>query len=325
MGARSSGSIAHQIRFTHGSIRKPYLERSCHYTGATPTLDAKVRTHLTLGASYAIAAAAALAGAAAMIKLAAADLPNVMVVWLRCVFGLLMLTPWIVRGGFGGLQTQRWRVHVLRAGSGVTAMYCFFFAISRLNLADSVLLNYSQPLFIPFIAWLWLSERPPARIYPAVFIGFVGVAFILKPSLELVSPGGLFGLASGLFAAIAMVCIRRMSDTEPALRVVVYFTVLASLISTLPALILWHTPSPHALLAMLAAGGFASLGQILLTRAYGLAPAAHIGSLVYVTVIFATLWGWIGWAEVPDAYSVFGASLVIMAGLLVVLVRRRGT
>lgn len=281
-----------------------------------------MQTQLKLGAANAIAAAAALAGAAAMIKLAAADLPNVMVVWLRSVFGLAFLAPWMLRGGFPGFHTTRLRVHLLRAGAGVTAMYCFFFAISQLNLADAVLLNYSQPLFIPFIAWLWLSERPPARIYPAVLIGFLGVGFILKPSLELVSPAGMLGLASGLFAAIAMVCIRRMSDTEPALRIVFYFTVLASLFSTVPALILWQTPSLHALLAMLGAGGFASLGQILLTRAYGLAPAAHIGSLVYTAVIFATLWGWIGWAEVPDAYSALGALMVISAGLLVVFVRR---
>ncbi len=277
---------------------------------------------LRRGARYAIAAAAALASAGAMIKLAAADLSNVMVVWLRSLFGLLLLAPWILRNGMRGLKTRRVGVHLLRAGFGLSAMYCFFYAISQLHLADAVLLNYSQPLFIPFIAWIWLAERPAARIYPAVLIGFIGVAFILKPTLGLVSPAGLAGLASGMFAAVAMVCIRRMSDTEPAVRIVAYFMIFATLISTLPALLFWQTPNVYSLAAMFAAGLFATLGQLLLTRAYALAQAAHVGSLVYTAVIFAALWGWIVWGELADAYSVFGAGLVILAALLVVFVRR---
>lgn len=275
------------------------------------------------GARYAIAAAAALASAGAMIKLASADTSNIMVVWLRNVFGLLTLAPWLLRGGVAGLKTAHLAPHLLRAGLGLTAMYCFFFAISELHLADAVLLNYSQPLFIPFIAWLWLAERPAARIYPAIIIGFIGVGFILKPGLGLVSLAGLLGLASGLCAAAAMVCIRRMSATEPALRIVFYFTVLATLISTLPAAIWWEMPSTGSLLAMAAAGGFATLGQILITRAYSLAPAAHVGSLVYTAVIFATLWGWLVWAEVPDLASALGALLIIAAGMIVVFMRRK--
>ena len=278
---------------------------------------------LLSGARYALAASVALASAGAMIKLAAADMPNVMVVWLRSVFGFLFLAPWLFRGGLRGLKTKRLRPHMLRAGFGLTAMYCFFYAISELHLADAVLLNYSQPLFIPFIAWIWLAERPPARIYPAVLMGFVGVAFILKPTLGLVSPAGLVGLAAGLAAGAAMVCIRRMSDTEPTLRIVFYFTVFACIFSTPPALIGWQTPSTQSLVAIVAAGGFATLGQLLLTRAYALAPAAHVGSLVYAVVLFAAVWGWALWDEIPDIYSALGAVLVILAGMLVVLVRRK--
>jgi len=277
---------------------------------------------LRRGARYAIAAAAALASAGAMIKLAAGDMPNVMVVWLRSLLGLLLLAPWVLRSGVRGLKTKRLGAHFLRALFGVSAMYCFFYAISKMHLADAVLLNYSQPLFIPFIAWLWLAERPPARIYPAILIGFVGVTFILKPTLGLVSPAGFAGLAAGLFAAIAMVCIRRMSNTEPTVRIVAYFMIFATLISTVPALLFWQTPSATSLVYMFGTAAFATLGQLLLTRAYALAPAAQVGSLVYTAVIFAALWGWAVWSELPDAYSAFGAALVIIASLLVVMVRQ---
>ena len=274
------------------------------------------------GARYVIAASLALASAGAMIKIAAGELPNAMVVWLRAVFGLLLLLPWLWRTDVT-LHTQRLRLHLLRACFGVGAMYCFFFAISDMLLANAVLLNYSQPLFIPFIAWAWLAERPPTRIFPAVLIGFAGVGLILKPTLGLVSTAGLLGLASGLLAAVAMVCIRRMSTTEPTLRIVFYFTTLATVLTTPAALWHWQTPDPASLAAMAGAGLFATVGQLLLTRAYALAPAAHVGSMVYATVIFAALWGYAVWGEVIDGFSALGTALVIVSGCVVVFMRRR--
>lgn len=282
-----------------------------------------MQQNLARGATFAIAAAAAFATMGALIKLAAADLPNTVVVFLRNGFGLAMLTPWLLRPGLHGLATRRPLGHLLRAAVGLSAMYCYFYAIPRLHLANAVLLNYSQPLFIPFIAWLWLNERPPPRIWPAVAIGFVGVALILKPDAGLISPVGLVGLGSGILAATAMVAIRRMSDTEPTTRIVFYFTVLGTLISAGPAAATWQTPSPTGWLVMLAAGGVATLGQLLLTRAYTLAPAAHVGSLIYVAVVVAGIWGWVLWSERPDAYSLVGAALVVLAGVLVVLARGR--
>src|SRR5699024_7841882 len=117
----------------------------------------------------------------ALIKVAGATLPNEMVVFFRNCFALIILTPWVLHmGGAGFMKTRVPHLHLMRAGIGLTCMYCFFWAIPRLNLAEAVLLNYSQPLFIPFIAWAWLGERPPKLIYPAVVVGFIGVGLILK-------------------------------------------------------------------------------------------------------------------------------------------------
>lgn len=278
--------------------------------------------NLHRGAAYAIAAAAAFAAMGAMIKFASAELPNTMVVFLRSAFGLLMLGPWLLRPGLAGLATRRPLAHLLRAAVGLSAMYCFFYAIPRLNLASAVLLNYSQPLFIPFIAWLWVKERPPARLFPAVAVGFAGVALILKPDAGMVSLPGLVGLASGVLAATAMVAIRRMADTEPTTRIVFYFTVFGTLISAAPAAATWQAPSALAWLVMLAAGAFATAGQLLLTRAYTLAPAAHVGSLIYAAVVFAAGFGWLFWGEVPDALDAGGTLLVILAGVIAVFARR---
>lgn len=279
-------------------------------------------TDLRRGAALAVIGALAFACASALIKVAADDLPNVMVVFLRTLFGLLSLLPWLIPQRHKvELATRRPGNHLLRAGVGLSAMYCFFYAISQLDLASAVLLNYSQPLFLPFIAWAWLSERPPARIYPAVAIGFAGVALILKPGLDWFGSAGFIGLVAGIMAATAMASIRRMADTEPTLRIVFYFCILGVLITFVPALLFWETPSPTNWLAMAGAGTFATLGQLTLTRAYSLAPAAHIGGLIYTTVLFAALIGWLFWGETPDLLSAVGALLVIAAAVIVVFMR----
>jgi len=283
-----------------------------------------MRNELGRGALFAIGAAAAFACMSALIKIAGEGLPNPVIVFFRNFFALVVLAPWLLarRGSGVTLATRRPGMHLLRATTGLGAMYCFFFAISQLPLASAVLLNYSQPLFLPFIAWAWIGERPPTRIYPAVILGFVGVILILKPGLGWAGPAGLFGLGAGILAAISMAAIRRMSSTEPTLRIVMYFSVLATLVSAVPAAMYWQTPDTTEWLALAGAGVIAVAGQLFLTQAYSLAPAAHIGALIYTTVLFAALIGWLVWHENPDALSIVGGLTVILAALIVVFVRQ---
>jgi drug/metabolite transporter (DMT)-like permease len=149
-----------------------------------------------------------------------------------------------------------------------------------------------------------------------VLVGFVGVLLILKPGSALFSPAGLVGLCSGVLAATAMTNIRYISDTEPATRIVFYFALCATGISAVPMGWAWQMPTGVAWLLMMCAGLFATLGQLTLTHAYSLAPAARIGSLIYSTVVFAGLIDWWIWNDVPDAYSVAGALLVAGASVL---------
>lgn len=280
------------------------------------------------GAVYAIAAAACFAVMGGFIKLAAVELPNTMVVFLRNSLGFLFLLPWILRFGTRNLRTRRPGMHLLRCLFGLSAMYCFFYAIPRMDLAIAVLLNYSAPLFIPVIALLWLREQSPNLIYLSILAGFIGVALIVKPAqgdTTLSALAALAGLASGILAAMAMVSIRRMSDTEPAVRIVFYFTLFGCLISALPLFITWQTPSHIVLLWMIGAGACASAGQLLLTRAYSLAPASRVAALAYTSVIFAGLIGWALWQEKPDLMSFAGMLIIMTTGMIAIQARAHQT
>lgn len=272
---------------------------------------------LRRGAVYAVAAAAAFAVMAACVKVASATVGNEVVVFFRSVGGLLILLPWLLGTGADRVRTHRLGGHLWRAAFGLCAMYLFFYAIAHLNLAEAVLLTYSTPLFIPFIAWAWLHERPAPIVYPSVVLGFFGVALIVKPAAAgFVSIASVAGILSAACAAAAWVSIRRISDTEPAIRIVFYFSALSALVSAVPLLWVWRTPSWKALGWLAATGLFATAGQYFLTRAYSLAAAARIGPYTYFSVIFAGLLGWAFWNERPDARAALGMALVIASCVL---------
>jgi drug/metabolite transporter (DMT)-like permease len=273
---------------------------------------------LRRGALYMLASALLFAAMGALIKLAARSLPNEMVVFFRNALGLAALAPWLWRHGWHGLRTRHPGAHLARALAGLAAMYCYFYALAHLPLAEATLLNYSTPLFIPFIAWLWLGESVPRRLWWAIATGFAGIVLILKPGLGLFTPVALVGAAAGLFGALAMVGIRRLTRTEPALRVVFYFALTGTLVSAVPLAWSWRTPPPGLWALLVAIGAVASLAQWLMTRAYAQAPAAQVGPFSYATVVFAALAGWALWGEVPDAPSALGALLVVAAGVLTI-------
>jgi len=255
------------------------------------------------------------------VRYASASLPSETLVFLRNGFGLLFLLPWLYRGGFRSLKTKRLSGHITRSVTGLAAMYCFFYAIAHLPLVEAVLLNFSSPIFTAIIAIIWLGEEATRKLLLAIVIGFCGICFILKPGIGILSAAALVGLISAVFAAMAMVSIRDLSKTEPTRRIVFYFCVTSTLISAIPMIWYWQTPDLKALLAMVFAGASATLGQLLLTHGYSLAPAAKVSPYSYNTIIFAAIYGWIFWSETPDILTLFGALLIIFAGIITLLSR----
>lgn len=263
-----------------------------------------------------VGAGLGFAGLGGIVRLVSGQLDTAEIVFLRNATALVFLLPWLVISGSKAWRTQRVGVHFLRAAFGLSAMYCFFYALAKLTLAEAVLLNYTAPLFMPLFARLWLNEPITKSTLAAVAIGFFGVLLILKPGANLFQAASLIGLLAGALAALAMMTIRRLSSSEPASRTVLYFTVFSTLISTGPVAADWQLNANSSVLIMAAGGLIAIFSQLLITRAYSLAPAARVSPFTYSTVVFAALIGWLGWQETLDIMFVAGASLVIIAGVV---------
>jgi drug/metabolite transporter (DMT)-like permease len=268
---------------------------------------------LRRGAAYMVASALLFALMGVAVKIASTSLPETVVVFFRSSVGLLTLLPWIVGVD---LRTRHLKEHMVRSLAGMASMYCFFYTLGHMRLADAVLLNYSLPLFIPFVESAWLGEEFPRRMWAPVLVGFAGVVMILRPGSGLVEPVALFGVASAAFAAVAQVGVRRLTRTEPVARIVFYFAVTASVISAAPLPVTWRTPAGLAWGAVMASGVTATLAQLAMTRAYAHAPAAQVGPFVYTAVVFAGMLDWLFWRRLPDTFTILGSLLVGGAGIL---------
>jgi len=200
--------------------------------------------------------------------------------------------------------------------TGLGGMYCFFYVIARLQLSESFLLMSTAPLFIPIIAYVWIHEPVERKVQGALIIGFIGIILILKPGMGVYRPIAFVGLGAGLMGALAMVSIRRMSSSEPTIRIVFYFTVFGTLISAMPLVWSWQSPKAEIWWLLVLMGLLAAVGQFLLTRGYSLAPAAKVGPFSYSNVVFAMLLGWVLWGEGLDFLTWVGAFLICIAGII---------
>ena len=257
-----------------------------------------------------------LAVMAAMIKHLADTLPVEMIVFGRNLIGLAVLLPVLVAsGGIRDLRTSHLRLHFIRGFTGVTAMFCFFFTIAHIPLAEAVLVKMTVPFFLPLVAWLWLNDRISGHTWAAIVLGFVGVGVILRADEGVVDPVMLVALAGAAIMSVAKVSIRRMAASEPPHRVVFYFSLFATLLSALLLLRVQQMPTGNEMLWLLAIGSVAIAGQFAMTTAYQLARPGQVGVYNYSAVVWAAFLGWLFWGETLVLSTVLGTLLIIGAGI----------
>jgi drug/metabolite transporter (DMT)-like permease len=252
------------------------------------------------------------------VKLGGAHFSSSELVFYRSFFGLLVVTA-VLRHRRTTLATTHWRGHLWRGLSGTVAMMLFFYCIASLPLATAITLNYTSSLFLTALTLVVFKDRFHLPLTASLALGFVGVILLLHPTLErdqLVS--GLLGLASGFLAGVALLNVRQLGlKGEPAVRVVFYFNVVATLFSAI-----WmaqgemHRPTPPELALLLAIGASGTFAQLAMTRAYRIGQTQVMSSLSYSTIAFASLFGLLLWQETLPLEGWLGIALIIASGML---------
>ncbi len=240
------------------------------------------------------------------------------IAFFRNLFGMVVLAPILIRHGLAPFRTTRLPLHFLRAGVNSIAMLMFFYGITTgiaLGLVQS--LSFTAPLFTSLLAVLFLGERMRLHRWSALFLGFLGTLVILRPGISEIEPGAVYILMAALMWGIAMVIIKRLTNTDSAVTVSLYMVIMLTPISGVAALFVWQDPTWEQVAWMLAIGVVGTLSQLAFTQAFVLADATAVLPFDFSKLIWSALLGWFLFQQSLDVWVWIGAVMIFVGGLYI--------
>jgi drug/metabolite transporter (DMT)-like permease len=286
------------------------------------------------GISFKIGSVLVFIVMAALIKSTAAHVPPGQVVFFRSLFAIPVIVAWLAwrRELRTGLRTVQPLGHVWRGVVGTSAMGLGFAGLAYLPLPEVTALGYAAPLLTVVFAAMFLGEEVRVFRISAVALGLAGVLIVLSPRVTALSDGAvetaetlgaMLVLGGAVFAALAQVFVRKLVLTESTSAIVFWFSATATLLSLVTLPFGWVMPDGREAAVLIAAGVLGGIGQILLTSGYREADASVVAPFEYVSMLFALGFGYFLFDEVPTATMLFGALLVVTAGILIIWRERR--
>ena len=239
-------------------------------------------------------------------------------VFYRALISLVIITA-IMKITNVKIRTKYPQLHIARSLVGSLSLLLFFYAICYLPLSTAMTLNYTSPLFVGLLMPFILKRKVKNWLFLAILVGFIGVFFTLKPTIDNQSYlAGFIGLASGFGAAMAYLFVTQLAQLkEPDIRIVFYFTLIstigAGLISLLDG---FHKPRVDDLFFLFLLGVSATIAQLAITRAYRVGNTLGNAGLSYLAIVFSTIIGIFYFKETIGWSGFVGIGLIILSGLL---------
>lgn len=284
-----------------------------------------LRHDIRRGAALMLGATALFTIMGAFAKEASTRIPFVEMMFFRSALALPVVFAMVYRGNaWGTLRTKRFPGHVLRALSGTAAMGCGFYALSVLPLAEQVALTYTSPLFVTLLAIPFLGEKVGIHRWAAVLLGFGGILIMAvgqgafaAGAASVVLIGTIAAVSNGFFSAITTLLVRGLSSTETSTTIVLWQSVLMTLMTGLALPFVWVTPTGPEWLLLLGVGLFGGIAQVMITEANASAQVSALGPYSYGAILWSMLLGWAVWGDIPGISTLLGAALIVAAGLYI--------
>ncbi len=264
---------------------------------------------------------------AALIKASSGHVPPGEAVFFRSFFAIPVILVWLaLRHELAtGLRVSNPMGHVWRGVIGTSAMGLGFAGLGLLPLPEVTAIGYAAPLLTVVFAAMFLGEEVRVFRLSAVALGMVGVLIVLSPRLSAVTTasdreafGAMVVLMGAVCAALAQVFVRKLVATERTSAIVFWFSLTSTGLALISVPFGWVVPTPTEALLLVSAGILGGFGQIFLTSSYRYADASIVAPFEYASMIFALLFGYFLFDEVPTKVMLGGAALVIAAGVLII-------
>jgi drug/metabolite transporter (DMT)-like permease len=239
--------------------------------------------------------------------------------WLRACAALFVLSPMVWRHRRDFIR-RPW-LQLLRVTLSTLEVACFFLATVYLPLADVITYSLACPIFVTALSAIVLREQVGWRRWTAIVIGFCGVLIALRPSSQTVSWPALIALGGSTSFAVLMLITRSLRATPDIVLASSQFAgtfLLGALLSPIG----WVAPSLDSL-ALFAAAGCISVGALLcVNRSLKLAPASVVVPYQYSMIVWAEMFGYAVFGDVPSMATIMGAVIIVGAGLYIFMRER---
>ena len=246
------------------------------------------------------------------------DYPIGQVLFFRGFFGIVFYFFVIPKNRLHNFYvTKRPGLHFLRCFSGLIALVAIFIALRKLPLATVVSISFAAPIFTTIFSIFLLSEKVGIFRWLAVIVGFVGIIIITEPGISQLNIYYIFPIIFCLGLSYVAITIRQLSSTEPVWLISFYFSLSITLLSFLTIPQGWIMPSFNHLIILSLIGIFGGVANLWLSQSYKYSEVSLVTPLKYLALVFAIIFGYFIWGEIPTIKTLLGAFLVIISTLII--------
>ena len=214
-------------------------------------------------------------------------------------------------------KTNRPGLHFLRCISGLIALVAIFIALRKLPLATVVSISFAAPIFTTILSIFLLSEKVGIFRWLAVIVGFIGILIITEPGISQLNIYYIFPVIFCLGLSYVAITIRQLSTTEPVWLISFYFSLAITLLSFLTLPNGWVLPSLTDFIILSLIGIFGGVANLWLSQSYKYSEVSLVTPLKYLSLVFAIIFGYFIWGEIPTIKTLLGALLVIISTLII--------
>lgn len=241
----------------------------------------------------------------------------IQVVFFRCFFMLPPVAFAMIKMPHFTFKSFQMKRHILCGITGFIGLYCLYYALRSLPLAEVTTLCFTSIFFVTLFGAFFLKESANRSQWIAVITGFMGVIVIAQPGQDLFEGGLIYALLFSVIDAFIMINARILTRHDSSYLVVFYFSLFSSVLGLFFLPIAWTTPTFPDLLKLICLGIAGGVGQILITKAYSLAEAAFVAPMIYTAILWNILFGFILFSERPTLRLIIGSLIIMSCGLLI--------
>ncbi|WP_226893734.1 DMT family transporter [Nisaea sediminum] len=247
----------------------------------------------------------------AIVRYVGATLDPVQTGFLRYAFALFFMAPFFLKLRPSDVRNARLPLHALRGFLHGGGVLLWFYAMSRMPLAEVTAMGFTAPVYTTLLAALFLGEAIRIRRIIAIVTGLLGALIIIRPGYAVVDPGAIAMLIAAPVFACADIVAKKLTLTESGPAVVAYLSVFVTLFTLVPAIYVWRSPTFEELLLVAATAGLATLGHLLMTQGFKVAEMSAIQPIKFVQLVWSAIIGFAIFGEIPEIFTWIGAAIIV--------------